>query len=275
MRIDFLCRFLSTAMAFAAMSALASERPSVDNLFDSAFLPGCEPQSGGTVAAVLVETYGLSPAEIRERCRSVAADDACETQKRAGAIRFLCEAFPPAERGDMDPFFVHENIQLVNAAVLGSFESASNVAERLRFTSALIDRAESDAAFVPAATVAVRRLGQMLRYGALSEDEHIAVLSALSETTGKLARPELFRLMDDFFERFGRTNAANRAGDSSPIRTELMPAPAEAKSTAVDEPPAEALQKTSGSVFARIAGAAALALVAALACFVVLRCHRK
>ena len=64
---SFLLRFLSSAMVFAAVSALAAERPSVDDLFDSAFLPGCEPQSGGAVAAVLVEKYGLSPAEIRER----------------------------------------------------------------------------------------------------------------------------------------------------------------------------------------------------------------
>ena len=253
-----LLRFLSTAMVFAAVSALAAERPSVDDLFDSAFLPGCEPQSGGTVAAVLVEQYGLSLAEIRDRCRSVAANDACETPKRAGAIRFLCEAFPPAERGDMDPFFVHENIQLVNAAVLGSFESASNVAERLRYTSALIDRAESDAAFVPAATVAVRRLGQMLRYGTVSEDECATVLSVLSETTGKLVRPELSCLMDDFFERFGRTNAAGRAGDSSPLRTESVLVPAEAKPAAADETPAEAPQEPVRSFSAWIAGAAVI-----------------
>ena len=105
--------------------------------------------------------------------------------------------------------------------------------------------------------------------------------------------PEKTRsLWNDVLADFGRTNAVGHAGettgssDGSPAeaatvgeplqaRTESVLVPAEAKPAAADETPAEAPQEPVRSFSAWIAGAAALALAAALACFVVSKCRRR
>ena len=105
--------------------------------------------------------------------------------------------------------------------------------------------------------------------------------------------PEKTRsLWNDVLADFGRTNAADQAGettgssDGSPAeeatvgeppqaRTEPMPDSAEAKPDAADGTPTEAPQEPAGSFSAWIAGVAALALAAALVCLVVWRNRRR
>ncbi len=91
---------------------------------------------------------------------------------------------------------------------------------------------------------------------------------------------------------FDRTNAADHAGEttgssggtpaeetageeSSPALPEPVLVPTETKPAAADEPQAEVLQERNGSFSAWIAGAAALALAAALACLVLRRNRRR
>ncbi len=94
-------------------------------------------------------------------------------------------------------------------------------------------------------------------------------------------------------EELARTNVTDHIGETadgssagmpaeetaveaaSPPRTEPVPAPAEAKPAAADKTPAEAPQEPAGFFSAWIAGAAALALAATLACFVVWKCRRR
>ena len=191
------------ACFLAAASVLPSEPATIDDWFDMAFYPGCEPKDSRGIAATLQTQFGMTPAAIRERCLSVALDETADTPKRAGAVRFLCEAFPVSERGDLMPFFVHENVQLRNVAVLSYFESKSNVVEKLHFAEDLFGRASTNALFLPAATVVSRRFGQMLQYGSLSEQDRNTILSMFAAMTQMSTRHELLRLSEDIVVQFG------------------------------------------------------------------------
>ena len=193
---------LFMALFLSAISVLASEPATIDDWFDMAFYPGCEPKDSRGIAATLQTQFGMTPAAIRERCLSVALDETADTPKRAGAVRFLCEVFPASDRGDLTPFFVHDNVQLRNVAVLSCFESASNVVEKLHFAEVLFGRAATNALFLPAASVISRRFGQMLRYGSLSDQDRNTILFTFARMTQEFTQPELLRLSEDIVVRF-------------------------------------------------------------------------
>ena len=193
---------LFMALFLSAISVLASEPATIEDWFDMAFYPGCEPKDSRGIAATLKTQFGMTPATIRERCLSVALDETADTPKRAGAVRFLCEVFPASDRGDLTPYFVHDNVQLRNVAVLSCFESASNVVEKLHFAEVLFGRAATNALFLPAASVISRRFGQMLRYGSLSDQDRNTILFTFARMTQEFTQPELLRLSEDIVVRF-------------------------------------------------------------------------
>lgn len=182
--------------------ALSANPDSVDDWFDMAFYPGCEPKESGGIVTTLQTRFGMTPDAIRERCLSVALDETADTPKRAGAVRFLCENSPDSALDDLMPFFVHENVQLRNVAVLAFLETASNVVEKLHFAEEVFGRAEANDLFLPAASVVVRRFGQMLQYAPLSVQDRRAILSTFAGMPQKFARPELIRLLDNVVVRF-------------------------------------------------------------------------
>ena len=214
---------LFMALFLSAISVLASEPATIDDWFDMAFYPGCEPKDSRGIAATLQTQFGMTPAAIRERCLSVALDETADTPKRAGAVRFLCEVFPASDRGDLTPFFVHDNVQLRNVAVLSYFESKSNVVEKLHFAEDLFGRAATNAQFLPAATVISRRFGQMLRYAPLAVQDRNTILSTFARMTQEFDQPELLRLSEDIVVRFNSDRPPEKVipntGNTEPLET--------------------------------------------------------